>query len=897
MIPDAEKPLEGIIRIKTKDNLHLDLQTGQLQSKVLVIVASESGTIMHTLVCQESKLIRVDHDVVQIRQEGGKLDFHYQTNTRVSISIPDSASTWCWQVRTKAQIADSIVSVHVEPNNGAKMRRTSVSVSNHFGNGRPASITFYIYQDCDTEPIVFADSGLKQYLVDNRKVNLNGDSEISKAEAAAVPNLYTLFGTGVTEGRDYRRFNEFQYFTGIDTIPDGGFNHWTSLDSIKLPESITTILTGYGDCRGIFQDCPSLKSIEGKFTQDNAIVYNKQLLRVAPNVVYDGQFIPDGVEIIGSKAVAGSQTSDLFIPSSVKKIRDKAFEYSNIETVRFAMTADDPDTGTAYVDSLAETAFNHCFKVKSFIGPKKNGSLRVTPDNLALYRDTTMYAFALGTDQTKYAIPEKLGIKKLVKNLFNCVEGGSSVALRHVGLPTTIISVGQAAFMGLPAGAVSFKGGNPPRSVGGSAFSDLLVFVPAIFNGDGSVDEDATNERIGRFKTKLHNDYVGYYEEWGFADDIIAFQDADLEAELINNGVDTNGDGEISYGEAKAVTSLESMLGSRLSNAEFTWFDEFQYFTGIWTLPAGSFNNWTKLKSITLPRYLETIAINFRDQADAAPSGETVFRNCPDLVSIKGKFATADGKALVYRREGESTSKLVKVAEALPTYDIPEGVDTIARYCFYRSKATSVKFPKSLKVIGDCAFEHSAIESVKFPLGDGSSSANPDTDTCRVTTVYDRTFAHCYKLARFEGARNNGKLKVCADDRVLYRDTTVYAYALGSTEKKVIIPDDKGIKRLADCVFEMVSQEGNPLPADQSKLEVIALPTGINHIGARTFYNQAVLQKLYFHGSVAPAQCGAQALGNVQGDLWVYIPAGASVDDFAEKLNYSQVTTWDAWNP
>ncbi|MBR4810746.1 MAG: leucine-rich repeat protein, partial [Bacteroidaceae bacterium] len=364
------------------------------------------------------------------------------------------------------------------------------------------------------------------------------------------------------------------------------------------------------------------------------------------------------------------------------------------------------------------------------------------------------------------------------------------------------------------------------------------------------------------------------------------------------NGIDLNGDGEISYREARAVTSVKAMLGSSFQNAPFSAFPEFQCFTGIWTLPAGSFNNWTNLTTITLPKNIGTIDIDFADQAGAAaPStDQTVFWNCPKLSYIKGKFASEDNKALIYKRKGETKSKLVKVCETIMAYSIPEGVDTIARYCFYHSRVKNVQFPKSLKVIGDCAFEHSAIEIVRFPLGDGSSKVNPDVDTCRVTTVYDRTFAHCYNLKKFEGARVNGKLKVCDYDRVLYRDTTVYAYALGANETKVVIPDDKNIKRLTDCLFEMVETDGTPLSSGKSKLEVIALPAGINTIGAHTFYNQAKLVQLYFHGGVVPAKCGAHALDNVNSDMWVYIPSGASVDDFAKKLNYDMVTTWETWN-
>ena len=186
--------------------------------------------------------------------------------------------------------------------------------------------------------IVFEDSALKSDLVAEGKspvVDLNRDKEISMAEAAMVTSLETLFDTGATTGRSYIRFNEFQYFIGITEIPDGGFTNWTNLGAITLPESITTIGGGRNGDAGIFQNCPKLKTIAGKYTRNNAIVFGNQLLRVAPAVVYDGQFIPDGVEIIGNMALRHSITTDLIIPSSVKTIRDRAFEYSAIVSIYF----------------------------------------------------------------------------------------------------------------------------------------------------------------------------------------------------------------------------------------------------------------------------------------------------------------------------------------------------------------------------------------------------------------------------------------------------------------------------------------------------------------------------------------------------------------------------------
>ena len=275
-----------------------------------------------------------------------------------------------------------------------------------------------------------------------------------------------------------------------------------------MPEGIKVIATGYGDCRGIFQNCPKLKSIEGKFTQDNAIVYNNQLLRVAPNVVYDGQFIPDGVEIIGSRAVTGSKTSDLFIPQSVKKIRDYAFAYSDIETIRFAMTTDDPGTGKAFVDSIAETAFNYCFKLKKFIGPTDNGSLRVTPDQLGLIRDTTFYAYALGADEQIFSIPENLEVRKIVAGAFDLTDEKGKpkgIKLQHLGLPATVNHIRSRAFRNTLYINVWFKADNPPIRVEDGAFSwakEFIVRFPAVMEGD-AVDRNATAAREDEFRKAL----------------------------------------------------------------------------------------------------------------------------------------------------------------------------------------------------------------------------------------------------------------------------------------------------------------------------------------------------------------------------------------------------------
>ena len=71
---------------------------------------------------------------------------------------------------------------------------------------------------------------------------------------------------------------------------------------------------------------------------------------------------------------------------------------------------------------------------------------------------------------------------------------------------------------------------------------------------------------------------------------------------------DTNGNGELSYGEAAAVTDLSSAEGGRVFEyTDITSFDELQYFTALKTIGDYSFYSCEKLTSITLPNSVTNI--------------------------------------------------------------------------------------------------------------------------------------------------------------------------------------------------------------------------------------------------------------------------------------------------
>lgn len=85
-------------------------------------------------------------------------------------------------------------------------------------------------------------------------------------------------------------------------------------------------------------------------------------------------------------------------------------------------------------------------------------------------------------------------------------------------------------------------------------------------------------------------------------DDPIVFEDSRVKTDCVT-AFDTNGDGEVSYAEAAAVTSLEGALTSKL----YTSFDELRFFNSVTEIPEAWFKNRVRLRSIRFPDGLERI--------------------------------------------------------------------------------------------------------------------------------------------------------------------------------------------------------------------------------------------------------------------------------------------------
>jgi len=164
---------------------------------------------------------------------------------------------------------------------------------------------------------------------------------------------------------------------------------------------------------------------------------------------------------------------------------------------------------------------------------------------------------------------------------------------------------------------------------------------------------------------------------------IISFSNPKLKEVCVYNW-DTNGDGELSYEEAAAVTDLAGKMSFSIYKEEITSFDELQYFTGLKTI--GSLSRLYKLTSIVIPDGVTSI-------------DNYAFAYCYKLSSIT----------------------------------IPNSVKSIGTYAFlYCESLETLSIPNSVTSIGEFAFTASGLTSVIIPNG--------------ITYIIDNTFYDCPKL-------------------------------------------------------------------------------------------------------------------------------------------------------
>ena len=253
-------------------------------------------------------------------------------------------------------------------------------------------------------------------------------------------------------------------------------------------------------------------------------------------------------------------------------------------------------------------------------------------------------------------------------------------------------------------------------------------FTVSVSQANGGVFEKSTSKSITIERSNLSKMSPMEVEEIQPVINIV-FVDDNIKAKLVA-AFDTNGDGELSYDEAEAVSSLNSSVFG--DDNDFTSFDEFRYFTGVTSIPVAFFSGWSCLKSITLPSSISSIGMAaFNECTSLAsiiiPEGITllptaVFRECSSLSNVVlPNSLVAIGDAAF------------ALCSSLETLTIPEGVQRIQNGAFGDSGLRSVSLPSSLIIIEGGVFQNCTnLTSVVIPES--------------VTRIYSNAFHGCSNL-------------------------------------------------------------------------------------------------------------------------------------------------------
>ena len=161
-------------------------------------------------------------------------------------------------------------------------------------------------------------------------------------------------------------------------------------------------------------------------------------------------------------------------------------------------------------------------------------------------------------------------------------------SLTSITIPSSVTSIGKSAFDGCNSlSTVDVK--NPsPVAITQNTFSNrtnTTLYVPT-----------------GSRAAYLAADYWKEFKEIVALEDIISFADEIVKTICVSNW-DTNGDGELSYAEAAAVTSIEGIFQKK----SITSFDELQYFKGLTCISYSAFEDCRNLTSVTIPNSVMSI--------------------------------------------------------------------------------------------------------------------------------------------------------------------------------------------------------------------------------------------------------------------------------------------------
>ena len=522
-----------------------------------------------------------------------------------------------------------------------------------------------------TCPISFADANVKDICA----TQWGSNGELTNVQAAAVTDLGTVFMNNSV----ITSFDELQYFTGLTFLGSSVFHGCQNLASVRIPKAVTAIGTG------AFSGCSSLASmsvVSDNHIYDSRNGCNA-IIETASNTLVAGcitTVIPDDIVSIGGYAFHGlpGLTSVVF-PNLITSIEEGAYagctslesltvhattppvlgtdafdgvnvsipvyipagtlaayqaaegwnNFTNFVEVGNIIDFADDNVKTICVnnwdsDDDGELSYEEAAAVTSLKRPNINqsvfkGNRDITSfDELQYFTGLTSimdYAFEHCENLTSIKIPNTKRVIPIGNYAF---EG--CINLTSIEIPSLVISIGRSAFAYCNRlASLTVWATTPPDLEEGNegVFANVNTSIPVYVPCEG----------LNAYQSYVYNGNPG----WGGFQDFIGtggtcpidFVDPTVKDICVGTetGWDINGDGELSYDEAAAVTDLGRVFKESLYNTNITSFDELQYFSGLTSIGDSAFRFCKSLTSVKIPASVTTI-------------GKRAFQYCYSLSSI-----------------------------------------------------------------------------------------------------------------------------------------------------------------------------------------------------------------------------------------------------------------------
>ena len=488
-------------------------------------------------------------------------------------------------------------------------------------------------------------------------------------------------------------FDEFRYFTSVQTIKSGLF-YQCKFQSITLPNSVT-IIQGTSTNDGAFANCGLLTSIE----------------------------IPSNVTNIGSCAFANcnSLTSVIF----------------NCDVPNYAFyttTSQSPFYNCPHITSIILNEGVTTIGDQAFYNRSTGFTSIELPSSLTTIGNSAFYNCS---GLTSIELPSSL--TTIGNSAFNSCSG-----LTSIELPSSLTTLGNGAF-GYCSGLTSIELPSSLTTIGNSVFLYCSGLTNVIFNCDVPNYAFHTNSSSALFYNCPNIDINSIILNEGVTSiGQYAFQyRTDLTTINLPNSLTTIGNG--AFGYCSGLTSIE--LPSNLTTLGDSVFRDsgltsIELPDNITELKSDTFRNCTNLVSVTLPENLDRIQ-------------STVFANCTSLTSIEFPSSFTSSSNMAFNGCTALTSIIFNcdvpnymvyiTSTSSPFYNCPniasiilnEGVTTIGSYAFKDClQLTHVELPDSLTTIRDNAFANcTGLTSIELSSGLTTFSGSSFVDCTGLTSI------------------------------------------------------------------------------------------------------------------------------------------------------------------